>query len=167
MASLALLQLMAACGSSTPSAESPVRFCVGDCELMPVAPLPDGCHYGSPKYEPNGTPTQCYYYAELNRVAPAVAACSKTLGVVAAEYEFAPDGNPRSLRATADCEHCQLPSFVEQEPFLGCVERAAAAARLPLAPEQNAFRVVFLYRVGTREDSRLDLGWEPFEPSTH
>ena len=161
----AIVFLLGACASAATQAE-PVRFCAGTCGLPPVAPLPEECSAASVRYRPDGTPTDCYYIAELNRVAPAVATCSQKLGVVAAEFHFVQDGSARSVRAVVDCEHCRMPEFVELEPFLRCVEQAASKARLPLAPEQNEFRIVFLYRVGTSEDPRLDLGWAPMESAT-
>ena len=166
MRALRLIVFLAACAPQW-TEQPEVQFCAGTCGLEPAAPLPKECHADSAKYDPNGTPTKCYYVPELNRVADTVRACSNTLGIVAAEYHFDRDGMPRSVRATSDCEFCKQPKAIEEGPFLRCVERATSAARLPLAPGQNEFRVIFLYRVGVPEDPRLDLGWAPLEPGTH
>jgi hypothetical protein len=161
---LAVLLGIAACASQSASAP-PVQVCVGSCAQKPVAPTPETCSIASARYQADGTPTECFYITELNRVAEPVKACSSGPGVIAVEYRFALDGTPRGLRAVADCNGCQLPAGADRERLLRCVEQAAAAARLPLSAERSEFYVVFPYRVGAPDDPRLNVGWSPMEPT--
>jgi hypothetical protein len=136
-----------------------------------AAPFPtatnDCSHSAEPKYLPDGSPTQCDASAAANAVAESVRACAEQEGIVRVTFDFEREGAPRHVHADLECDECRLPRAAEQRPFLACVERAASAARLPLAATKTTFRVAFPYRVGFPEDPRLKLGWSPMDRGTH
>lgn len=150
-----------ASGSSAPLFTSPVaQVCVGTCPLPPLVPVSE-CLDPSPQYLVDGAPTYCTYGIALNRVGDSMKACAKDPGIVQVTYLFDQQGAPRSIRADAACERCKPPRAPAQDEVLRCVERAAAAARLPLGPNRREFAVAFPYRVGEPEDPRLSPGYAP------
>ena len=150
-----------ASGSSGPSFTSSIaQVCVGTCPLPPLVSISE-CIDPAPQYLPDGSPTCCTCGIALSRVSDSMKVCGKGPGIVQVTYLFDHEGVPRSIRADADCERCELPRAPAKQEVLSCVERAAAQARLPLGPNKREFAVVFPYRVGEPEDPRLKAGYSP------
>ncbi len=123
------------------------------------------CNDASPKYYIDGTPTDCYVAATMNSVAAKISSCARYSGYVEVHYRFNADGAPREVRAELDCSGCRRPNYENEAAFVRCVETAASAARLPLAPNHATYQAAHVYHVGVPEDERMKLGWSPMDSS--